>query len=364
MVIKRKLRYLGHIERSDDYSLQRILLHGELNIGRRNSGRPLIGYRDSLKSALRLFGIDTSTWAEIALDKRRWRNIINKEGGSIYMREWFRIRNERSKNRNKKRNAGLSIGDTLLTGTGNEVATRIDSIADFSDNDLISDNEEDLISDDDSYLSENEEIHRSLIATTDTSGGGVESLKNNSEENQINTVLSLPDTSCNEYEYNSFIEMVVNEPDNSNTGKYAVIPINLWHSGTMYETDEVYNIWKGVFESKNNKSSENDNYYSNDGNNENSYADHNLNKNWKIMNEDRPTEKPVSQVTNPNDNRISDNSSEESDQNLVINKSRKRRGRGKQRRMERKRQYLTKGNGRNEDSRVNDESEEVIMDDI
>ena len=79
--------------------------------------------------------------------------------------------------------------------------------------------------------------------------------------------------------------MVVNEPENSNTGKYAAILINLWHSGTMYDTDEVYNIWKEVFESKNNKSNDNDNYYSNnnDGNNEDSIADHNLNKNWKIM---------------------------------------------------------------------------------
>ena len=52
------------------------------------------------------------------------------------------------------------------------------------------------------------------------------------------------------------------------------------------------------------------------------------------MTEDRPTEEPVSQVTNQNENKISDNSS---DQNII---------------------------DRNEDFSIIGESDEVIMDNI
>ena len=34
------------------------------------------------------------------------------------------------------------------------------------------------------------------------------------------------------------------------------IPINLWHSGTTYESDAVYNIWKEAFDSINNNKSD------------------------------------------------------------------------------------------------------------
>ena len=79
LLIKRKLRYLGYIERSGDLCLQRTLLHRGLDIGKRNIGRTLLGYRDSLKHTLRLFGITISAWSEIALNKRRWRSIYGKK---------------------------------------------------------------------------------------------------------------------------------------------------------------------------------------------------------------------------------------------------------------------------------------------
>ena len=64
MVIKRKLRYAGHIERMGDDAIQRIMLHGEINLGVRSAGRPLLG------TALKLFGIDSSMWSDYASDKK------------------------------------------------------------------------------------------------------------------------------------------------------------------------------------------------------------------------------------------------------------------------------------------------------
>ena len=140
-----------------DHNIQRVILHGELLVGKQNVGRPVSGYRASLKRALKLFGVDPLNWNNFAMDKAEWRNIINKHGCCFYMKESLRVRNIRSDKRNKKRCEMIGMNNVeCLTVSENETFineefdTRIDTITNFNNDQIYSEKEEDMISDEDS----------------------------------------------------------------------------------------------------------------------------------------------------------------------------------------------------------------------
>ena len=154
MEIKRKLRYAGHIERIGDHEIQTIALHGEIGMGKRKVGRPLLSYRACLKRALTLFGINHLNWSIYAIDKLGWRETTNKVGCSIYMKEWLRTRNERSINRRRRRSAVRAATTTMINEMESDndsvmnenFDTRIDVITNDNNNQYYSDIEKDLIS--------------------------------------------------------------------------------------------------------------------------------------------------------------------------------------------------------------------------
>ena len=208
MVTKRKLRYAGHIERMNDNEIQRIMLHGEIDLGGRTVGRPLLGYRSSLKAALKLFGIDSSMWSNYATDKVGWKNIINKVGCSFYMKEWLRIRKTRSDNRHTKR-------------------------------DVIIDN---------NYASDNNIINYDPISDNNNDDDESVSDENSQDDDNDKTLLLMNEI---EMGYECDDEKYDNDNENIRNTNLSVTPINLWHSGTTYRENEVYNIWKVAFENIN-----------------------------------------------------------------------------------------------------------------
>ncbi len=64
-----QLRWAGHIARMPDNRLPKQVLFGELAEGKRPVGRPLLPWKDTLKSTLKQCDISPHTWQLEALDR-------------------------------------------------------------------------------------------------------------------------------------------------------------------------------------------------------------------------------------------------------------------------------------------------------
>ena len=77
IVRKMQLRWAGHVARMSDNRIPKQLLFGELTIGTRNVGRPLLRWKDSLKDTLKQSNISTTHWQDTATDRSAWRRSIH-----------------------------------------------------------------------------------------------------------------------------------------------------------------------------------------------------------------------------------------------------------------------------------------------
>ena len=69
IVRKMQLRWAGHVTRMSDDRISKQLLFGELTIGPRTVGRPLLRWKDSLKDTLKQSNISTTHWQDTATDR-------------------------------------------------------------------------------------------------------------------------------------------------------------------------------------------------------------------------------------------------------------------------------------------------------
>ena len=77
IVRKMQLRWAGHVARMSDDRIPKQLLFGELTIGTRTVGRPLLRWKDSLKDTLKQSNISTTHWQDTATDRSAWRRSIH-----------------------------------------------------------------------------------------------------------------------------------------------------------------------------------------------------------------------------------------------------------------------------------------------
>ena len=77
IVRKMQLRWAGHVARMSDNRIPKQLLFGELAIGTRTVGRPLLRWKDSLKDTLKQSNISTTHWQDTATDRSAWRRSIH-----------------------------------------------------------------------------------------------------------------------------------------------------------------------------------------------------------------------------------------------------------------------------------------------
>ena len=77
IVRKMQLRWAGHVARMSDNRIPKQLLFGELTIGTRTVGRPLLRWKDSLKDTLKQSNISTTHWQDTATDRSAWRRSIH-----------------------------------------------------------------------------------------------------------------------------------------------------------------------------------------------------------------------------------------------------------------------------------------------
>ena len=100
IVRKMQLRWAGHVARMSDNRIPKQLLFGELTIGTRTVGRPLLRWKDSLKDTLKQSNISTTHWQDTATDRSARRRSIH-DGLVLYDDS----RRERSATKRARRHA-------------------------------------------------------------------------------------------------------------------------------------------------------------------------------------------------------------------------------------------------------------------
>jgi hypothetical protein len=78
MLMKSQLRWAGHVVRMPDHRMPKILLYSEIQSGKRSQGGQKKRFKDTLKSSLKSFNIETDTWESAAQDRASWRLHLRK----------------------------------------------------------------------------------------------------------------------------------------------------------------------------------------------------------------------------------------------------------------------------------------------
>ena len=78
MVLKARLRWVGHVIRMDDHRLPKQLLYCELSSGKRSQGRPRMRFKDCVKSSLKETGVPPNQLELRAADRSGWRAITTQ----------------------------------------------------------------------------------------------------------------------------------------------------------------------------------------------------------------------------------------------------------------------------------------------
>ena len=76
MLLKSCLRWTGHVIRTEDHSIPKQLLFGELEQVHRKQGHPRKRYKGTVKVGLKLCNIPPTELVASALDRQRWRTFI------------------------------------------------------------------------------------------------------------------------------------------------------------------------------------------------------------------------------------------------------------------------------------------------
>ena len=62
LLMKRRLRWIGHVRRMDDGRIPKDIMFGELKEGKRKRGRPKLRYKDVVKRDLGRIAVDHTKW--------------------------------------------------------------------------------------------------------------------------------------------------------------------------------------------------------------------------------------------------------------------------------------------------------------
>lgn len=73
ILLKKRLRWLGHVQRMEPARIPKRLLYGELSNAPRPRGRPHLRFKDICKDSLRCADISPTRWEALAADRSKWR---------------------------------------------------------------------------------------------------------------------------------------------------------------------------------------------------------------------------------------------------------------------------------------------------
>ena len=92
LIAKRSLRFLGHVERMSDTTLQKIVIHSRLFEGVQKQGAPYLSYRHAIFKSLVNFGLHPNQWNVVGKDRQQWYSTIERQGVYSFIREWLKKR--------------------------------------------------------------------------------------------------------------------------------------------------------------------------------------------------------------------------------------------------------------------------------
>ena len=77
MILRRQLRWAGHVVRMPVDRLPRQVMYGELETGRRSAGGQRKRFKDNLKRSLKQFNLDPNSFERDASDRTEWKNLVS-----------------------------------------------------------------------------------------------------------------------------------------------------------------------------------------------------------------------------------------------------------------------------------------------
>ena len=108
--MRSQLRWAGHVVRMQDDRIPKILMYSQLEGGQRNVGRPLLRFKDKLKSNLAAANIAHTDFENAALDRKAWRSATYTGIKSFSAANIIKLRKTREKN---KASEGVRATHTL-----------------------------------------------------------------------------------------------------------------------------------------------------------------------------------------------------------------------------------------------------------
>ena len=76
ILMQSQLRWARHVARMAEHRLPKKLMFGELLEGKRSQGRQKKRFKDTMKVSLKAFGIEHTSWEQVAQDRNKWRRAI------------------------------------------------------------------------------------------------------------------------------------------------------------------------------------------------------------------------------------------------------------------------------------------------
>ena len=69
-------KWSGHLVRMNDSRIPKQLFYGELTTGKRKAGKPILRYKDNMKSYMTKCNIPPDEWESLATDRPKWRKYV------------------------------------------------------------------------------------------------------------------------------------------------------------------------------------------------------------------------------------------------------------------------------------------------
>ena len=94
-LMKNQLRWVGHTSRMPDDRIPKMLLYGQLNNAPRKVGRPLLRFKDKLKSNLKALEFDLSEWEDLSQQRQEWHHQCHSRVKSFKKRRIEHLKKSR-----------------------------------------------------------------------------------------------------------------------------------------------------------------------------------------------------------------------------------------------------------------------------